>query len=100
MNKLDRQTWKYFVEQKVREIFAITLISFLVVLAPYFIAMDIVGSQEFVILTWFVGVFIIFFGILTCLTFMMVILGAGYAIRVWIESNWKSSKIRAKRSLK
>ena len=92
-------TWKYFWEQKLKEIGRGIGIAFLFTIVPYFIGI-LVGVEflgectyEFyfacvIIANWMVGlIFLIIGGGIFTLIFVV--------LRDWIKSNWKKAKKRA-----
>lgn len=104
MNKLNKLTWKYFLQQKVKEIGVVILVIFLITLFPYFlgsllntVAPEFVSSSEIesdvglVILLWIVGIVLMFaLGVM-----FAIIISITRAITKWINSNWRKARKRA-----
>ncbi len=107
MNKEERSlTWKYFCQQKAKEISITVIIIAAIVFIPYLLGHYIGDNQsEFcgertrlvencsTIQNWFEGLFYFIFG-------GLVLLFVAAGLREWIRSNWKKAKKRAKTELK
>ena len=96
-------TWKYFFQQKLKEIGKVVGIVLLIIIVPYLIG-DIIGG-------WIFGECTIDFelecdvlGIWT-LGFMLLGLGGGILVlffivlKSWIKFNWKKAKQRAEKEV-
>jgi hypothetical protein len=100
MNRLQKLTWKYFLQQKAHEIGIGILVIFLLTLFPYFIGLIIQNNFpkffniEYSTPTqtiWFYGIMVL--TLLGGVLFIFGILIVG--ISGWLKRNWKKAKKRA-----
>jgi len=100
-------TWKYFWEQKFREIFVTILIFSIIIFIPYFLGNSIGDGKDTLcansqygwdndyegecglITTWFEG---LFYSVIIVLILLLLV--------VWIQGNWEKAKEKAKEELK
>lgn len=106
MNKLYRLTWKYFWQQKVKEVSLLILITGSITLLPYYLgrlALLIFGKEKICKISGLDSYNCILrydhlwdIGFIVLLIILIIIL----VIYQWIKSNWKKAKRRAEKEIK
>ncbi len=97
-------TWKYFLQQKVKEVLGFIIILLAIVFIPYLVGHNIGDNMSRIcggtseieecnnVAQWFEGIAYILFG---AIVFIVIIL----IVHDWITSNWKKANKRAKKEL-
>ena len=117
MNKeeaVNKLTWKYFWQQKIKEISLFLIVVVSIIFIPYILGhnigdnMDIgcgtngsgeIGECHYLV-QWIEGLAYIFLGG-CCIVFCLFILAMIYdLLEDWIKSNWNRAEERAKKELK
>ena len=93
MNKLNRLTWKYFWQQKLKEV-GLTIVGLCgLVFIPYWVGLlclKIFNEIEHVRgLIWVYGIFGLF-----VIAFLVLFIG------YWIDCNWEKAREKAKKKIK
>lgn len=105
VNKLNKLTWQYFIESKIKEIALTILIISVIVFIPYLLGHSIGDNKDAMcsdmIYTgteegdcsnfeqWVEGFFYIF-----------IIAVVSLSIYKWLSSNWENAKAKAKKELR
>lgn len=88
--KLASLTWKFFLEQKISELF-ISFVFLVVIIVPPSLVGESLGYKG--VEAWMLGAWILTLG-------GLVLVGILSTLWIWIKTNWIKAKRRAKAELK